>query len=43
MIVRELFERGHAVAVLPYDSERDRVVLVEQFCIGAYAAGGMAK
>lgn len=39
VIVRELLERGHTVAVLPYDPERDNVVLVEQFRIGAYAAG----
>ena len=39
VIVRELFERGHAVAVLPYDPKRDCVVLVEQFRIGAYATG----
>ncbi len=32
---RELFERGHAVAVLPYDPCRDEVVLLEQFRIGA--------
>jgi ADP-ribose pyrophosphatase len=38
-IVRELFERGHAAAVLPYDPVRDEVVLVEQFRIGAHAAG----
>lgn len=38
-MVRELFERGHAVAVLPYDPQRDVVVLVEQFRIGAHAAG----
>ena len=37
-VSRELFERGHAVAVLPYDPVRDVVVLVEQFRIGAYAA-----
>lgn len=37
-VARELFERGHAVAVLPYDPVRDVVVLVEQFRIGAYAA-----
>ncbi len=36
---RELIERGHAVAVLPYDPILDRVVLIEQFRIGAYAAG----
>jgi nudix-type nucleoside diphosphatase (YffH/AdpP family)/HAD superfamily hydrolase (TIGR01509 family) len=36
---REIVERGHAVAVLPYDPGRDRVVLVQQFRTGAYAAG----
>ena len=36
---REVFERGHAAAVLPYDPDRDCVVLIEQFRIGAYAAG----
>ncbi len=36
---RELVERGHAVAVLPYDPARDEVVLIEQFRIGAHAAG----
>jgi len=38
-ITRELLERGHAVAVLLYDPDRDQVVLLEQFRIGAYAAG----
>ena len=38
-IVREVFERGHAAAVLPYDPARDAVVLIEQFRVGAYAAG----
>lgn len=28
---RELFERGHASVVLPYDPLRDAVVLIEQF------------
>jgi len=32
---RELFERGEAVCVLLYDVQRDVVVLVEQFRIGA--------
>ncbi len=32
---REIFERGHAAAVLPYDPERDLVVLTEQFRVGA--------
>ena len=36
---REVFERGHVVAVLPLDIERERVVLIEQFRPGAYAAG----
>ena len=39
-IQRELFERGHAAAVLPYDPKRDRVLLIEQFRIGPYAHGG---
>jgi ADP-ribose pyrophosphatase len=32
---RELFHRGRCVAVVPYDPEADRVVLIEQFRIGA--------
>lgn len=36
---REVFERGHAAAMLPYDPVRDSVVLIEQFRIGAHAAG----
>ncbi|HEX6141836.1 MAG TPA: NUDIX domain-containing protein [Geminicoccaceae bacterium] len=39
-ISREVFERGQAVAVLPYDPERDEVVLVEQFRVGALDAPG---
>jgi len=38
-MTREIFERGHAAAVLLYDPERDSVVLIEQFRPGAYAAG----
>jgi ADP-ribose pyrophosphatase len=34
-LVREVFERGHAAAVLPYDPVRDEVVLIEQFRAGA--------
>ncbi|HEY0635764.1 MAG TPA: ADP-ribose diphosphatase [Gammaproteobacteria bacterium] len=34
-ISRELFERGHAAALLLYDPWRDTVVLLEQFRIGA--------
>ncbi len=33
--VRELFERGDAVGVLPYDPVNDTVVLIEQFRPGA--------
>lgn len=29
-VIREVFERGHAVVVLPYDVKRDQVVLIEQ-------------
>ena len=32
---RELFERGDAVAVLPWDPVRDELILVEQFRAGA--------
>ena len=35
----EVFERGHAAAVLPYDPLRDEVVLIRQFRAGAYVAG----
>ena len=35
VLVREIIDRGHAVAVLPYDPVRDEVVLIEQFRIGA--------
>lgn len=38
-IRREVFERGHAVGIVLYDPARDSVVLVEQFRIGALAAG----
>lgn len=39
-ISRELFERGHAAALLLYDPQRDEVVLLEQFRIGALDAPG---
>lgn len=35
VLIREIIDRGHAVAVLPYDPVRDEVVLIEQFRIGA--------
>lgn len=37
VVNREIFERGHAVAVLPYDPIRNQVVLIEQLRIGALA------
>ena len=39
VLTRELFERGHAVAVLPYDPVTDRVVMIRQFRAGAYFGG----
>ena len=41
-ISREVLERGHAVAVIPFDPLRDEVVLLEQFRVGAYSAPGMS-
>jgi ADP-ribose pyrophosphatase len=38
-VQRELFERGHATGVLPYDPVADSIVLIEQFRIGALVAG----
>ncbi|SPW32349.1 ADP-ribose pyrophosphatase [Edwardsiella tarda] len=35
-VVREVFERGHAAVLLPYDPRRDEVVLIEQLRIPAY-------
>ena len=37
-VAREVFERGHSVAILPYDPAADAVVLIEQFRAGALAA-----
>ncbi|MGF1561714.1 MAG: NUDIX domain-containing protein [Geminicoccaceae bacterium] len=34
-ITRERFQRASASVVLPYDAERERVILIEQFRIGA--------
>ena len=41
-IAREVIERGHAVAVLPYDPVRDEVVMIEQLRIGALLRGDAA-
>jgi len=38
-IVREHTGTGPVVAVLPYDPEQDRVILIRQFRVGAWAAG----
>ena len=37
-IKREILERSHAVAVLPYDPATDQILLVEQVRIGALAS-----
>jgi ADP-ribose diphosphatase len=42
VLVRELLDRGHAAAVLPYDPIRDEVIFVEQFRVGALTAPGGA-
>ncbi|MCA2015999.1 ADP-ribose diphosphatase [Vibrio tritonius] len=34
-IVREMFERGSAAALLPYDPQQDKVVIIEQIRVGA--------
>lgn len=36
-VTREVFERGHAVVVLPYDLKRDKIVLIEQVRFPALA------
>ncbi|MFN3972510.1 MAG: NUDIX domain-containing protein [Gemmobacter sp.] len=38
-VTRAAFVSGDAVTVLPWDAERDRVLLVEQFRAGPYARG----
>ena len=35
VFTREIFERGAVVAVLPYDPQQRKVVLIEQFRAGA--------
>ncbi len=37
-ITREIFERGHAASALLYDPDLDRLVFIEQFRAGAFAA-----
>ena len=36
---REIFQRGPAAAILPYDPVRDAIVMVEQFRPGALLSG----
>ena len=38
-LVREVLERGHVAAVVPFDPLRNEIVLLEQFRPGAMAAG----
>ena len=38
-VVREIFERGHAVGILAYDPLRDEVVLVNEMRTGILAVG----
>jgi ADP-ribose pyrophosphatase len=38
-IVREVMERGHAVGVLGYDPQRDKIVLVSEFRPGCFVVG----
>lgn len=40
VLARELFQRNNCVAVVLYDPERDAVVLLEQFRVGALKSGG---
>jgi ADP-ribose pyrophosphatase len=35
VVTREMFERGHAVVVLPYNAKTDEIVLIEQIRLGA--------
>ncbi|EGQ8004366.1 ADP-ribose diphosphatase [Vibrio parahaemolyticus] len=35
VVEREMFDRGHAAAMLPYDPKTDQVVIIEQIRIGA--------
>jgi len=39
LVTREIFERGDAVVVLPFNPQTDEVVLVEQFRFGAVRSG----
>jgi ADP-ribose pyrophosphatase len=43
VMTREVFERGNAAAVLPYDPRRDEVLLIRQFLPGAFFGGRMPR
>jgi ADP-ribose pyrophosphatase len=40
---REIFDRGHAVAVVLYDPDQDLLVLIEQFRAGAFVAARQGR
>lgn len=40
VFTREVFERGDAVVVMPYDIKQDKVLLIEQFRAGAIRGEG---
>jgi nudix-type nucleoside diphosphatase (YffH/AdpP family) len=37
--IRQVYDRGHGAAILPYDPERSTVLLVRQFRLPAYLTG----
>jgi len=39
VLTREIFERGDAVVLMPYDAKLDKVILLEQFRPGALQSG----
>lgn len=39
VVEREVFERGHAAALIPYDPKTDQVVLIEQIRLPAIGTG----
>jgi len=43
VLTRELFQRGNCVAVLLYDPDADKVVIIEQFRMGPMGQQGMRE
>lgn len=43
IFTREIFERGDAVVVIPYDAKQDKVLLIEQFRPGAISIEAIQK